>query len=323
MNCFVIMPFSEEFDDVYATIKASVANVVQPPDGRCFRLDETRPAGPITNRLLTELRSASLCVADLTGNNPNVMWEVGYAMAWGCPTIIVTQRLSELPFDIRDMQSLQYSRAQLTKTLGEPLERMVTDTLTANAKRATPPNRDSEVFGGLLAEVQDLKLIVSQAVESWNSERNRSAEAQADCDSLAALQGSWIDLESYTHVYASIIGKELVAPYSFAGNKDLTGVFYGWRKTGEHWFARFAWLEGETSGFNFMRFENPNLMRGAWWLDRTFKPTDPEVPPKRSGVTSVWERSTEAFPVWADRFLDDVRQKGLQSLLPEASVLWI
>src|SRR5256885_7344918 len=106
------MPFAEEFDDVYVTIKASVVGATSPNECRCFRLDETRPAGRITDRLLQELRTASLCIADLTGNRPNVMWEVGYAMALECPTIILTQSLAELSFDIKDMQSLQYDRSE-------------------------------------------------------------------------------------------------------------------------------------------------------------------------------------------------------------------
>src|SRR5579859_2708868 len=92
------MPFSEEFDDVYANIKTAVQRAISAREGRCFRLDEARPAGRITERLLKELQSASFCVADLTGNRPNVMWEVGYAMALCKPIIIVTQKIEELPF---------------------------------------------------------------------------------------------------------------------------------------------------------------------------------------------------------------------------------
>jgi hypothetical protein len=73
MNCFVIMPFAEEFDDVYGVIKQVVESATGTNDGRCFRLDEARPAGRITDRLLGELRSATLCVADITGAKPNVI----------------------------------------------------------------------------------------------------------------------------------------------------------------------------------------------------------------------------------------------------------
>jgi nucleoside 2-deoxyribosyltransferase len=83
--------FSPEFDDVYAVIKQTVESSTNTNNGRCFRRDETRQAGRITDRLLSELRAAIFCVADIAGNKPNVMWEIGFAMALAKPIIIVTQ----------------------------------------------------------------------------------------------------------------------------------------------------------------------------------------------------------------------------------------
>src|SRR5258708_3446356 len=100
------MPYAPEFEDVYATIQSIVEGVRGDNPLRCFRLDESRPAGRITARLIREIESASVCIADLTGTRPNIMWEVGYAMALGKPTILITQDPSELPFDIRDMETL-------------------------------------------------------------------------------------------------------------------------------------------------------------------------------------------------------------------------
>ena len=130
MNCFVIMPFAREFDDVYTHIKMSVESAIASQPVRCFRLDESRPAGRITDRLLEEIRASTLCVADLSGLKPNIMWEVGYAMALGKPAIIVTQDEGELPFDIKDMHSIRYNRNYLSDTLGAHLKRAVIDTFS-------------------------------------------------------------------------------------------------------------------------------------------------------------------------------------------------
>ena len=99
------MPFDAAFDDVYAAIKAPVERAGRDQHLRCFRLDENRPAGRITDRLLSELRRAAICIADLTGCRPNVMWEVGYAMALHKPLIIVTQQIDEMPFDLKDRRT--------------------------------------------------------------------------------------------------------------------------------------------------------------------------------------------------------------------------
>lgn len=314
------MPFSGEFDDVYATIKTSVEHAFPAKDSRCFRLDETRPAGRITERLLNELQAASLCVADLTGNRPNVMWEVGYAMALGRPTIIVTQSLNDLPFDIRDMQSLQYDRNQLTRTLGQPLQQMVVDTIALQGPKAIQVSREDELVGELLAEVRDLKSMVAGAVKSRNFERLDSSESIATERVLESLQGAWST--EGTNLYARVVNGQLTAPYCFRGDSDLTGVYFGWRKSGEYWFSRFAWINEPITGFAFLKHESMDVLRGAWWTSvrNVFESSSiPEMPPEKSGVKVVLQRlSGKKFPIWAESFLKKVQQDGLSAHLPAA-----
>lgn len=114
MDCFVIMPFSSEFNDVYDAIKMAVgAQEIL----RCGRIDEIRRPGSILVDLVKEIESASVCIADLTGNRPNVLWEVGYAMALNKPTILISQDISSLPFDLAPHRTLEYSRQDLAGTL--------------------------------------------------------------------------------------------------------------------------------------------------------------------------------------------------------------
>jgi hypothetical protein len=129
MKCFVIMPFATEFDDVYEAIRTAVETSVPGEQIRCYRLDEIKGAGRITDDLLRELQESVVCVADLSGSKPNVMWEVGYAMALKKPMLFVTQNISELPFDIKDMRTISYDRRSLAKTLQKPLTEAFRDTL--------------------------------------------------------------------------------------------------------------------------------------------------------------------------------------------------
>lgn len=196
MNCFVIMPFSREFDDVYAAIRAGVEGAVSNGSPQCFRLDEVRPAGRITDRLLEELQTASLCVADLSNTKPNVMWEVGYAMALRKPTVIVIQSLRELPFDLRDMQTVEYDRNHLHQTLSVPLRRAVVDTITRIPPTTlTRPDPHDSVIAELRTELSELKTIIAQAVNVWNPSRSPTSPSKADA-SLAALEGAWFNIES-------------------------------------------------------------------------------------------------------------------------------
>lgn len=315
MNCFVIMPFAEDFDDVYRAIKQAVESAIAAGDGRCFRLDEARPAGRITDRLLGELRSATLCVADITGSKPNVMWELGFAMALGKPAIVVTQNLAELPFDIRDMQTIEYHRNRLSASLSTPLKRVILDTL-ASAHGALPgavnEDQQSQTIGMLLTEVSDLKRIVSEVVGTWKG-AEPGPGVVGNANELQGMVGHWFNTESQSHAYTKIIHGELVTPYCFMGNEHLTGLYFGWRRTGDYWFARYKWVTSDISGFSFLKRDSADSMAGAWWSSE-HEVDGAEAPPKHEGVPAKWIRLQGSdCPRWALDTFTEVDREGLAS----------
>lgn len=317
MNCFVIMPFAADFDDVYAVIKSTVESAAPDLKGRCFRLDESRPAGRITDRLLTELRSSTVCIADLTENKPNVMWELGFAMALEKPTIIITQDVASLPFDIKDMQSIGYNRSRLSATLASPLKQSLLDTLGTLPKDATgAEGLDAGVVGTLLAEVAQLKGMVAEAVGAWKPDEQKPPLQSTEVEALA---GHWFNTESGSNVYAKVVRGELVAPYCFGANDNLTGIYFGWRRTGEYWFARYKWLHAEFSGFSFLKMESLDMLTGAWWSSEQ-APRNPEAPPKHAGVPANWVRQLpSAPPTWATDLFAQVEREGLAGFLARHS----
>jgi nucleoside 2-deoxyribosyltransferase len=56
------------------------------------------------------IRSASLVIADLTGSNPNVYLEVGYAWGSGVPTVLLVNDTDDLKFDVRGQRCIVYKR---------------------------------------------------------------------------------------------------------------------------------------------------------------------------------------------------------------------
>jgi hypothetical protein len=110
-NCFVIMPFAPEFDDVYEVIRATVEQY----GFDCVRADERYLSGPIFDDFIDEIQRADVVVADLTGKNPNVYYEAGYAAALRKPLIQIAQSVADLPFDVRHLRVFSYN----TKILGD------------------------------------------------------------------------------------------------------------------------------------------------------------------------------------------------------------
>ena len=69
---------------------------------------------------------ADLIIADLTGRNPNVFYELGYAHALHKNTVLITQSIDDVPFDLRHRQMIKYfATAKGYKDLNESLKNYV------------------------------------------------------------------------------------------------------------------------------------------------------------------------------------------------------
>src|SRR5438477_10427745 len=52
---------------------------------------------------------------------------------------------------------------------------------------------------------------------------------------------------------------------AYCSNKELTGVYFGWRRMGDYWFARYQWIGAGVCGFTFLKHDALDLLNGAWW----------------------------------------------------------
>lgn len=108
-HVFVAMPFAEDMDDVY---HYGIQNAVNAAGYLCERADLSTFTGDILDRVRSRIRSASLLVADLSGANPNVYLEVGYAWGVAVPTVLVVRNPEDLKFDVRGQRCLVYKKIQ-------------------------------------------------------------------------------------------------------------------------------------------------------------------------------------------------------------------
>lgn len=124
--CFVLMPFETMFDTTYGAIKAGAENAHM----QCERADTVRDNQAIIEKIKRSIQRAGLIVADMTGDNPNVLYEVGYAHGLGKECLLITQTPSEdAPFDLRHLEHIKYSTDQqglttLTRALAETIVRV-------------------------------------------------------------------------------------------------------------------------------------------------------------------------------------------------------
>jgi hypothetical protein len=106
--CFSIMPFCEEFTPVSATICGAAGEA-----GMGYvRGDHHKKSGVIMAQVIDSIRSAEVIVADITGHNANVMYELGIAHQLMGPerVVILTQSeaLTQI-FDLHQFRQFKYS----------------------------------------------------------------------------------------------------------------------------------------------------------------------------------------------------------------------
>ena len=104
--CFVLMPFTEEFNRIY---KECIKSTIEKHNWICQKADEIYETKAIIDLILEQIHRADLIVADITGKNANVFYELGYAHAVKKNTILLTQSIADAPFDLRHRQLVKYS----------------------------------------------------------------------------------------------------------------------------------------------------------------------------------------------------------------------
>jgi len=151
-----------------------------------YRADLDPSPGAITQKMLSELVEASLVIADLTGRNPNVFYELGIAHSFGKPLISIADAVSSLPFDAKDERVIElgeYLAAGLTYAQGESAKASLVESLgVVLADGYLPPSPLKEIAASRsvdqLAPDNPLAAEMTQIRESVEDIRRRMAPSR-------------------------------------------------------------------------------------------------------------------------------------------------
>ena len=99
------MPFVPDLRPVYDDHLKAVAGQLKMSIARA---DDFFTSGHIVEEIWTAILLAQIVVADCTGRNPNVFYEIGLAHAVGKPVILIAQNEDDVPFDLRHRRYLRY-----------------------------------------------------------------------------------------------------------------------------------------------------------------------------------------------------------------------
>ena len=143
-NVFVIQPSSTEATTRYEIIKEVCSSL---------GLSATRPeelsllSEPISDSIKTEIKKTDIIIADLSGNNPNVMYELGYAHALNKPVIILASGSDRLFSDVANYHILI---ADDMNKISDDLARLL-----SNSKLELEKYRQSKKYREILLNITD------------------------------------------------------------------------------------------------------------------------------------------------------------------------
>lgn len=110
--CFIITPIGQDGSDIRIEIDSIIEEIVEEVLTECgydykvsHKIDST---GSINKEVINLIKDSNLAIANLTGLNPNVMYELGVRHTFGKETIIICNENTTLPFDLKDERTIFY-----------------------------------------------------------------------------------------------------------------------------------------------------------------------------------------------------------------------
>ena len=116
-NCFIIAPIGEEgskerhrSDNI---LKYVISPALEKCDYKAIRADQISNPGIITSQIIEHLIDDSLVIADLTGQNPNVYYELAIRHFTNKPFIQIIESDEDIPFDIAGLRTINFDYRDL------------------------------------------------------------------------------------------------------------------------------------------------------------------------------------------------------------------
>ena len=207
-TCFVIQQFDEggTFDKRFQeTIEPALIKAEVEPQ----RADKILGLQPVIQKIEEAIQQASICVAEVSTDNPNVWLELGYALAVNRPVVILCdkQLRARLPFDIQHRPVIFYqtdSKSGYEKLEGQIIQ-SVKNQLEKDENVASAP----KIKGGA-DELEDLKdyevFILSTLLALWPADTRGTSHWELK----NALKGTPHNETALALGIGTLIKKELI-----------------------------------------------------------------------------------------------------------------
>lgn len=350
MKCFVLMPFGDrqsdparfrKMEDLYSEwIKPTVESLLTPTEEKiaCHRADKESGPGSIIEHVVESILTSDIVIADLTGRNPNVFYELGVRHAVREGTILIAEGVEHVPFDLRPLRTIIYEytpsgmlafRRDLENSIktilsnpqkiDNPVRRFVLESARSSSKET----RKDPVIEILQAEISSLRrdfLHQFSTVRDLMRIATGSIDQRYRAPAAQRFEGVWRAPKDGSVFCVKVLEGELHVPYCFGGHDMLMGHVFNCSIKDDIITGRFEWQDSQIGGFLMLRAISNDTLLGGWCLAEDL-PLEARnlsmienLPLDRLVELTVHRDSEANYPEWALQYFRDVQQKHAQPL---------
>lgn len=224
-RCFIITPIGGERSDIRDALDGLLKSVLEPvllevgfKDEDITVAHQMKDSGSINTQLITRIIEDELCIVNLTGLNPNVMYELAIRHAVGKPVVIIAEKGTKLPFDIIDQRTIFYLNTMLGAVqLKETLRDMVDNILT------NPTN---------IPDNPIIKIIKENAIlDKIKSDGREHSELSLVLNKLSNLEERIVNTEKRKIISNSIKSSDVDYILEYKGDLDFSKILKSYSGT--------------------------------------------------------------------------------------------
>lgn len=145
-TCFIVSPIGDEGSETRINADKLFRYIIIPVCKSCgfepVRVDQINDSNSITQTIIDKLVSAELVIADISGHNPNVFYEMGYRKCTDKPIIHLKKKGESIPFDINTVRTFEYDLTDLDNV--EEIKKRLQQTIEAFSFENTNDELDQD-----------------------------------------------------------------------------------------------------------------------------------------------------------------------------------
>jgi hypothetical protein len=228
-RCFVMQPFDggvfdKRFEDVFSL---AIRDAGLEP----YRVDQDPKSSLPIQEIESGIRDSRICFAEITLDNPNVWFELGYAIASGKEVVMVcsNERTTKFPFDVQHRSIIKYTAESIRDF--EALRKQITTKIKAYMHRESSLPRLSDLAKVNKVEGLEQHEIVCLAALAENLEN-------PDDHATAYQIKRDMEKSGFTKMAATLAAKSLIRNEFISYNTypDVDGSSYtGYSLTEKGW----------------------------------------------------------------------------------------